>query len=123
MRTVIAGRDVFDKIASLKSDMVIKSAKVPGCFDSESLVSFQRHMSGQGYVEAHIVKSMYGYSVRYASGLQDFGILLASRGTDGSFKRAVEFSRQWQAADATRRYVTFNGDAIDAIDATITEIK
>lgn len=104
---VVAGQHVADKIAALKLTMVAPSKYIPDCFDSESLCRFQRQMSAEGYLEAQIIKSSYGYSVSYASGLQNWAMLLRSRDSaDKSYERALKFAIEWQAEDSNRRYVT-----------------
>lgn len=105
--TVVAGHSVVAAINEDRARAVISSAHMPDCADSESLCAHQRRMSGMGYLGAEIVKSNYGYSVRYDSGLQDFGLLAGSRSgpLDGSYDDAVRWAIEWQARDAGRRYV------------------
>jgi hypothetical protein len=107
-RIIVAGQDVADKISALKTQYVIPSMKMPGCYDSETLCTFQRKVSQGGYVEAEIVESMYGFSVRYASGLHDFGLIFSARSkeVDGTLEGAIAAAQQWQAADPSRRFVS-----------------
>jgi hypothetical protein len=81
---------------------------MPGCFDSQTLVAFQIRMSGLGYIEAEIVESSYGYSVRYASGLQNFGLIFSSRNreVDGTLEGAIAAAQKWQAQAPSHRYVS-----------------
>jgi hypothetical protein len=78
-----------------------------GYYDSETLCAFQRKISQGGYVEAEIVESMYGFSVRYASGLQDFGLIFSARSkeVDGTLEGAIAAAQKWQAADSSHRFV------------------
>ena len=105
---VVAGQDVADKIAAMKAARVTPSKIHAGCFESESLVAFQCNVSSQGFVEAEIVESIYGYSLRYASGLQNHGLIVSARAgqTDGTLEGAITAAKRWQAADPTRRWVT-----------------
>ena len=105
-RVIVAGQEVADKISDLRSKMVLPSTRVPGCYDSETLCAFQRKMSEEGYLEAEIIQSLYGHSIRYASGLQNFGLIHTSRELGGTYDGAVEAAKRWQSADPTRRYVT-----------------
>lgn len=104
---IIAGQDVADKITILRSQ-VLPSKTRPGCFDSEALSKFQQNLSQFGYIEAEIVDSMYGFSVRYASGLQNFGPIYSSRAkqVDGTLECAIEAAKKWQEAYPTHRWVT-----------------
>jgi hypothetical protein len=103
---IIAGQDVADRIAALKAKTVLPSLKRPGCFDSESLCAHQRAVSSAGYIEAQIVESNYGFGLRYASGLQDFGLIYSARDLGGSLEAAITAAQKWQAADPERRWVT-----------------
>lgn len=106
MRQIVAGHDVFAIIEAHKAATVKPSEFRPGCFDSESLVEHQREMSRRGYIEAEIVRSNYGHSLRYASGLQNFGLIARAREIGGSFEQAVEYAKRWQAQDASHRFVS-----------------
>lgn len=107
-RIVEAGQEVADKIAALRAETVAPSSHTPGCFNSESLVAFQVRVSNAGFIEAEIVESIYGYSLRYASGLQNFGLIYSARQgeLDGTLEHAVARAREWQSRDPTKRYVT-----------------
>jgi hypothetical protein len=67
----------------------------------ESLVRLQEDQSRRGRIPAHLVLSMYGWTVRYASGLQGFGILHKSGSFDPA--NAVEWGTQWVNRDADKR--------------------
>lgn len=101
---VIAGQEIYDAIRAER-----EARLNPGAlgYDSEALCRLQESQSRRGYVEAHIVKSMYGYSVRYASGLQNFGLIRSARdAADKSLAAAEQFCRDWVAADPAHRYAT-----------------
>ena len=105
-RTIIAGQDVAAAIAAHKAAVVLPSPIYAGSFDSESLCAHQREMSRRGYVEAEIVKSNYGFSLRYASGLQNFGLIATAREIGGSFEAAIAYAETWQAASPAFRFVS-----------------
>lgn len=104
MREIIAGRDVFDAQAARKAAAL--GEMPPAGFPSEALCQWQRMEAKHGVVEAEIVKSIHGYGLRYASGLQDFGIIARAREIGGTMDDAVAFAKSWQAADASRRFVS-----------------
>ena len=107
-RVIVAGQAVADEVAAFKAKRLQPSAKVPGCFTSDSVCAAQREVSGRGYLEAEIVESIHGFSLRYASGLQNFGLIASARDrADRSYDGAVAVARTWQAQDASRRWVTF----------------
>lgn len=108
-RTVVAGQAVAERVAAYKKEQVILSTKVPGCYESNGLVGFQKRMNLAGYLEAEIVKSNYGYSLRFASGLQNFGLIRAARGlplAETTYEAAVDYAKDWQSIDPEYRYVT-----------------
>lgn len=74
----------------------------------ESLVDLQVEFHGRGRCEAHVVKTLKGYSVRYASGLDNFGLLF--RGCD-SYEDAVQKGTEWvQEAPTFRALYVRNSD-------------
>jgi hypothetical protein len=104
-RTIIAGAALAASLDAEREALVAKTAG--GYFNSEQLCDLQIKRSQRGICEVEIVKSNYGYSVRYASGLQDFGLLRGARGAaDPSFEAAKKFCEDWVAADPTRRFAT-----------------
>jgi hypothetical protein len=90
---IIAGRDVIDFL-----DMEKEQAA--------DLCRMQEAQASRGYLGAQLVRSMFGWSVRYDSGLQGWGLLASTRSgqLDGSFKAAVEWAERWVAQDHDRRY-------------------
>lgn len=90
-------------------------------YASEDLCVLQREQSARGILGAEIVTSNYGCSVRYDSGLQNFGLLAGlsirsiwsqspsrfdpkSGMLDGTLEHAERWVREWVAKDPTRRY-------------------
>lgn len=74
---------------------------------SGQLWALQEAQAARGILGVEIVKSMYGYCVRYDSGLQDWGILAGSRKgqqLDGSLEAAQQFCECWVSEDPTHRY-------------------
>lgn len=103
-RITIAGQNVLDEINTDRAAAVKQSKLRAGCYDSESLCAHQIKMSQRGYLGAEIVQTLRGWSLRYNSGLQDFGLIVRGIAT---WDDAVAAAHQWQAADTARRYVTF----------------
>lgn len=104
MREIIAGREVFEAQEARK--VAALGETPPTGFRSDALCEWQRSEARHGIVEAEIVKSMYGYGLRYASGLHDFGIIARAAEIGGSLEDAIAFAKSWQAADAARRFVS-----------------
>jgi hypothetical protein len=88
---IIAGRELIEQLDAEKATGLIKA---------------QENIAQRGIRGAQLVRSMYGWSVRYDSGLQGWALLASTRSgqLDGSFKAAVEWAERWVAQDPTRRY-------------------
>lgn len=69
--------------------------------DTKGLVSLQENQAARGRLSAHLIRSIYGWTVRYASGLQNFGLLYASQSSD--IRKAVEFGVEWANKDPENR--------------------
>ena len=69
----------------------------------ESLCRLQESQSARGYLPAMLVESIYGWGVRYASGLQDFGILVRSQDLGGSRAAAIAWGITWANDDPNHR--------------------
>jgi hypothetical protein len=104
---IYAGAELFKKLEEQKRLHVKPSKKVAGCFDSESLCAWQSRLSSLGIEEAEIVQSIYGFGLRYASGLQDFSIIARAREIGGTFNEAVIFAQKWVHEDPDHRFVRF----------------
>ena len=71
----------------------------------QSLCELQESQSERGYLPAELVKSMYGWTVRYASGLQGHGFLLSWRklGRIMSRAEAIAWGTAWANEDPDNR--------------------
>lgn len=103
---IVAGEELVDAMTAEQK------AKIPHTglgYASEELCRLQSERSKRGILGAEIVRSNYGHSVRYDSGLQDFGLLASSksRQLDGSLEDAVRWAREWVSKDPTRRYAWY----------------
>lgn len=105
-RAIIAGKAVYEAQKSRK--LAALGEKPAYGFPSEDLCAWQIAESRRGIIEAEIVESLYGYSVRYASGIYNFGLIASSRAreVDGSIESAIAYAKRWQSADPERRFVT-----------------
>jgi len=101
---VVAGRDLLVQMEADRDRLVPKTAG--GCYSSEELCALQRSEARRGILGVELVDSNYGWSVRYDSGLQNFGLLAGSRSgqLDGSLEDAERYAREWVACDPERRY-------------------
>ncbi len=105
-------QDVFlgaDVAAKLQADKV---ATVPqaweGVFESESLCAWQSRVRGQGYREAVIVTTKYGFSLRNASGIDSWSIIAGVRQgtTDGTLADVERIATAWYAENPAKRVVS-----------------
>lgn len=100
---IVCGEPLVDELTAEQERRVPRGC---GGFKSEELCQLQRERSGRGLLGVELVKSNYGWSVRYDSGLQNFGLLAGARsGTlDGTLECAERYAIAWVAQDPTRRY-------------------
>jgi hypothetical protein len=100
---IVAGQELHTALLAEREARVPKGA---GGYASEPLCQLQRERSSRGILGAEIVDTNYGWSVRYDSGLQNWGLLASSRvGTiDGSLEAAEAWAAAWVARDPQRRY-------------------
>ena len=93
---IIAGNTLVDAITAETQKRV----------QHETLPRVQERQFRRGIVGAEVVKSLYGYSVRYDSGLQNFNLLASARAgqLDGTLEDAERFARDWVAQDPAHRY-------------------
>lgn len=103
MFRIVAGKELYDSIQASKEAQVPKRN---GYYESEALCQFQRNLSRRGILEIEIVKSNYGYSVRYASGLQNWGLVRKAQELGGTLEAAEEFCREWVAQSPSNRYAS-----------------
>lgn len=113
---VVAGREV---LARLQAEVAAKVPRGTRGYESERLCEVQSSQGARGFLGAQLVKSLYGWSVRYDSGLQNFGLIAGSRSgqLNGSLEDAVRYARAWQAEDPERRYVTCPDSCRDELEA------
>lgn len=90
--TVVAGQAVVDKLNEIASHEVS---------DNTSLIHHQVNVARMGYLGAEIVRTIRGWSLRYDSGLQDFGLI---QGGLATYNIAVQAAISWQDNDPHRRY-------------------
>jgi len=101
---IVAGQELY---AQLQAEKAARVSKTPNGYDSETLCKLQQSQAGRGIVGAQIVDSLYGFSVRYDSGLQNWGLLRATRGLpkeQTTREAAIAFCEEWVARDPSHRY-------------------
>ena len=83
-------------------DEIIQRCRTAGAFfNSEDLCRVQMDQAGRGRLSAHMVLSIHGWTVRYASGLQNFGILFKSTTNDPQV--ALDWGCKWANQDPDNR--------------------
>ena len=105
---IVLGQQVYAELQTEK-ERVVPHSRQPGMeqyFESEPLCRWQSDCYRRGVRGVELVKSFYGFSVRYDSGLADFELLASSRtgDLDGSFEDAVRFATEWVNDDPEHRY-------------------
>lgn len=98
---IVAGEPLVDAMTAEQK------AKVPmtgAGYSSSHVCEMQRSQASRGIIGVEIVCSIHGHSVRYDSGLQDFGLLARSRDLGGTLEAADEYAKNWVAQDPERRY-------------------
>lgn len=101
---MVAGAELYDALETEKERTVPMNGQY---FQSEPLCRWQSEVSRRGILGAEVIDcTPHGCSVRYDSGLQNFGLLAGSRCgmLDGSLEDAERWARAWVAEDPTRRY-------------------
>lgn len=101
--TIVAGDELLTAMEAEQRAIVPETGSG---FKSEALCALQRKQAARGILGAEIVDTFYGFSVRYDSGLQNWGLLAScnARQLDGSFEAAAEWAKAWVAQDPDRRY-------------------
>ena len=101
---VVAGEELMKLLDAEKQALVPRNGA--GLYASDDLCRLQQRQAARGILGAEIVCSVYGHSVRYDSGLQNFGLLASSRcrDLDGTLEDAERWARAWVARDPARRY-------------------
>jgi hypothetical protein len=105
---IVAGKEVYEALQAEK-ERVVPHSTIAGrtqYFQSEPLCRWQSECYNRGVRGVEIVKSIYGHSVRYDSGLENFGLLAGSRNgqLDGTFEDALRYASEWCSQDPERRY-------------------
>jgi hypothetical protein len=111
--TVVAGQMVVDAIRNERERVVRPSKTYPGLNDSESLCDHQRSVAARGVIGAEIVATIKGWSLRYDSGLQNWGLIRPGLAT---FDEALAAAKAWTAADPTRRYAWVRNSSCETVD-------
>lgn len=97
--TIIAGEELVN---AMEAEQKAKVEFTGFGYDSEQLCVLQGEQSRRGIIGVEIVCSMYGHSVRYDSGLANFGLVRSGKGV--SLENAEQWCRDWVAQDPTKRY-------------------
>jgi hypothetical protein len=108
---IVAGSELVDSLEAEQKSRVPMTEG--GHYESEALCRLQSEQDRRGIIGITLTESIYGWTVRYDSGLQNFGILAGKRqgNLDGSFTSAVEFAKKWVAEDPSRRYCWMRKEA------------
>jgi hypothetical protein len=111
-RLTIVGHAAAAHVAEFTRANARPSDFAPGCFDSESLCRVQSELWRARFLEAEIMPTAYGYSLRHASGLENFALIASSRrgDVDGTFESALRAAEAWVAEDPTKRTVCMHAD-------------
>lgn len=99
--TVVAGAELLTTMEAEKNATVTRN---PNGYVSDEFCELQIKQARRGIIGVEIVASLHGSSVRYDSGLQNFGLLATSRELGGTLEAAEEYARKWVAVDPERRY-------------------
>jgi hypothetical protein len=99
MSKVIAGAEVRARVEA-DYEHARTTAQAGRLSADAGLHAAQRSHSAQGIKGVGIYTTVYGYSVRYLSGLDNFSIVHPST----TYENAVEFAKGWVARDTSRRY-------------------
>jgi len=100
---IVAGHELVD---AMEAEQKAKCKWTGFGYDSEQLCALQREHSSRGIIGCEIACSNYGHSVRYDSGLYDFGLLASSRSKqlDGTLEDAERWAKEWCSAAPSKRY-------------------
>jgi hypothetical protein len=102
---VVVGQDVVRHVRELHEKHCLPGCR-PNTYESESLVSLQTRLYREGHMDVELVESVYGWSVRNASGLGGFALMAGKRygNVDGSLESAVNWARDWASKDPSKRF-------------------
>ena len=78
------------------------------------LCSNQIQAHSAGFQEARLVKTIFGYSVRYASGLDNFAVLFGGRmmGRHVSYQEALQWGKDWVDAKPEYRALIYSAEEV-----------
>lgn len=109
--TIVAGQDAWDAAQASKEQHVRPSETRRGCWESESLVRWQQGV-GRRWEGVELCQSVYGWSVRSSSGLDNFALLASSRykQVDGTYEDAIRWAERWIAQEPGFRYAFKRGE-------------
>jgi hypothetical protein len=114
----IAGQDLYESMQAERTAAIEASGIPYGYGRSEVLCRVQEKQAGRGLTGAQIVRSMYGFSVRYDSGLQNWGLLKSARGSsDPSLEAAKQFCLDWVAQAPNSRYAWMSEGEAEGVAA------
>jgi hypothetical protein len=98
---IVAGHDLVD---AMETEQKATCRFTGFGYNSDDLSVLQGEQSRRGIRGVEIVGCIGGYSVRYDSSLQNFGLLATSRDLGGTLESAEQFARNWVGQDTARRY-------------------
>jgi hypothetical protein len=80
----------------------------------EGLLPYWQSHGGRRWLAAELVKSRWGWYMRYASGLDGFAIIYG-RGDpriDGTYECCIRLATEWAAKERAKRFVFVRNDYI-----------
>lgn len=106
---IVIGQQVHAALMA-ERERLVPHSKRPGlehCYESKPLCQWQSDVHYRGYRGAELVKSIYGWSVRSDSGMENFCLIYSSRAgqVDGTFEDAVRAAQEWVDENPGKRYV------------------
>src|SRR5437899_12619961 len=78
-RTVFFGQDVHAALEAERKAVCTPSKRVLGCYESESLCRWQSETHRKGFEGARLCETIFGWSARSDTGLDNFRILQGHR--------------------------------------------
>lgn len=110
MRLIIyAGHELFARLEHEKARECTPSKLYPGRFESGSLCRWQSQIHARGIIHARLCQTIFGWSVRSGSGLDNFCLLAGHRDgalPNATLDQAIEWARNWCADDPEHRYAS-----------------
>lgn len=109
---IVAGHELVD---AMETEQKATCRFTGFGYNSDDLSVLHREQSGRGIKGAEIVGCIGGYSVRYDSGMQNFGLLAKSQELGGTLEAAERFVNKWVSEDASRRYAWRRRDRVTGL--------